>query len=173
MVDSIGYAQLLRPIGQMLEALRIESFSVVADGEEFVVRDKTSGRKQLTPREKALLADLQEKHNRPADKSGALKMASGILEWRLTREDIDRLEQEGRGRRREGNLTPDGYAVAQMLRVVGTLVDQNRGRLLKIDKDKDLIVLEYEAPPNRKVREELTLPMMYDAWVRIYKRRGG
>ncbi len=172
-MERTSYAQLLRPIGQMLETLRIESFSLVTDGEEFVVRDKTSGRKQLTPREKALFADLQEKQNRPADKREALRMASGILEWRLTLEDIDRLEQEGQARRRESNLTPDGYAVAQMLRVVGTLVDQNRGRLLSIVKEEDKLTLEYEAPPDRKIREELTLPMMYDAWVRMYKRRGG
>jgi len=87
MVHSLPYAQLLHPIGQMLERLRIESFMLVAEGQEFVVRDKTPGRRQLTPREKALFARLQEKHGSAVDMEGAVQMASGIVEWRLTQRD--------------------------------------------------------------------------------------
>ena len=59
------------------------------ENEDLVVRDKTPGRKQITPREKALLAEWQVTHTRPQDKEGALKLASGILEWRMTPADIE------------------------------------------------------------------------------------
>jgi hypothetical protein len=155
----------------MLEQLRIESFALVAEGEEFVVRDKTPGRKQLTPREKALFARLQERHNRAVEREGALQMATGVLEWRLTREDISGLEQEGRAQRRGRNLTPDGHATSQVLRVVGDLVDHNKGRLLSVVKEENKVTVEYEVSPERRVSEELTLPMLYDAWVRMFKAR--
>ena len=98
MADQTVYALLLRPVGQLLEALRIESFSLSVENEDLVVRDKTPGRKQITPREKALLAEWQVTHTRPQDNEGALKLASGILEWRMTPADIDRLEREGQSR---------------------------------------------------------------------------
>ena len=88
MDHNVVYAQLLRPIGQMLEQLRIESFILLTEGQEIIVRDKTLGRKQLTPREKALFARLQEKHTRAVEREAALQLANGVLEWRLTREDI-------------------------------------------------------------------------------------
>jgi hypothetical protein len=52
MIDTFRYAELLRPIGQMLEGLRIESFSMGPDSVRFAVWDKIRNRAQLTPREK-------------------------------------------------------------------------------------------------------------------------
>src|ERR671915_405278 len=49
MADQTVYALLLRPVGQLLEALRIESFSLSVENDDLVVRDKTPGRKQMTP----------------------------------------------------------------------------------------------------------------------------
>ena len=135
MSNALSYALLLRPIGQLLEALRIESFALITDGDDLVVRDKTPGRKQLTPRERALLTEWQVTHTRPEDKEGALRLASGIVEWRMTRHDIERLEGEGRSRRQNPNRTPDIHSVSQMLRVVGALVDHKNGRLLNVTKE--------------------------------------
>lgn len=171
MPDQTLYALILRPVGQMLEALRIESFALVFDDEDLIVRDKTPGRKQITPREKALFAEWQVTHTRPQDKQGALKHASGILEWRMTSQDIERLEKEGRARRRNPNLTPDIHSVPQMLRVVGALVDHKNGRLLAVTKDEQKVTFEYELLNGKKVSEELGVPALYDLWVRIYRRK--
>jgi hypothetical protein len=171
MADQTVYALLLRPVGQLLEALRIESFSLSVENEDLVVRDKTPGRKQITPRERALLAEWQVTHTRPQDKEGALKLASGILEWRMTPADIDRLEREGQSRRRNPNLTPDIHSVSQMLRVVGALVDHKNGRLLQLTKEDQRLTFEYELLNGKKVAEELGVPALYDLWVRIYRRQ--
>jgi hypothetical protein len=171
MADQSLYALLLRPVGQMLEALRIESFALIFDHDDLVVRDKTPGRKQITPRERALLAEWQVTHTRPQDKEGALKLAAGVLEWRMTPHDIDRLEREGQSRRRNPNLTPDIHSVSQMLRVVGALVDHKNGRLLTITKDDQKVCFEYELLNGKKVSEELGVPALYDLWVRIYRKQ--
>jgi hypothetical protein len=171
MADQAHYALLLRPVGQMLEALRIDSFILVFDNEDLVVRDKTPGRKQITPRERALFAEWQVTHTRPQDKEGALKLAAGILEWRMTPQDIDRLEKEGRSRRRNPNLTPDIHSISQVLRVVGALVDHKNGKLLTVTKDDEKVTFEYELVSGKKVLEELGVPALYDLWVRLYRRQ--
>ena len=155
----------------MLEALRIDSFILVFDNEDLVVRDKTPGRKQITPRERALFAEWQVTHTRPQDKEGALKLAAGILEWRMTPQDIDRLENEGRSRRRNPNLTPDIHSISQVLRVVGALVDHKNGKLLTVTKDDEKVTFEYELVSGKKVLEELGVPALYDLWVRLYRRQ--
>lgn len=171
MADQAHYALLLRPVGQMLEALRIDSFILVFDNEDLVVRDKTPGRKQITPRERALFAEWQVTHTRPQDKEGALKLAAGILEWRMTPQDIDRLEKEGRSRRRNPNLTPDIHSISQVLRVVGALVDHKNGKLLTVTKDDEKVTFEYELVSGKKILEELGVPALYDLWVRLYRRQ--
>jgi hypothetical protein len=172
MSNGLSYALLLRPVGQMLEALRIESFALIADGDDLVVRDKTPGRKQLTPRERALLMEWQITHTRPEDKEGALRLASGILEWRMTRQDIERLEREGQSRRINPNRTPDIHSVSQMLRVVGALIDHKNGTLLNVTKEDQKVTFEYELATDKRVSEELGVPALYDLWVRMYRRNG-
>jgi hypothetical protein len=171
MADQLPYALLLRPVGQLLEALRIESFALLVENEDLVVRDQTPGRKQITPREKALLAEWQITHNRPQDKEGALKLAAGILEWRMTPADIERFEREGQARRRNPNLTPDIHSVSQMLRVVGALVDHKNGKLLSLTKDDQKLTFEYELLSGKKITEELGVAALYDLWVRIYRKK--
>ena len=68
MSEPLSYAQSLRLIGQMLEALRTESFSITVQADDLVVRDKTRNRSQLTPREKAFLVRLQSSHAAAQDK---------------------------------------------------------------------------------------------------------
>src|SRR5688572_13896917 len=99
MFEDLSYAALLRPIGQMLESLRIDSFAVTPDGQGFIIRDKTRNRTQLTPRERSFLADLHSSHTASLDKEDALRLAAGVFEWHLIDDDLERLEREGRGRR--------------------------------------------------------------------------
>src|SRR5882724_12172556 len=99
MIEDFTYAALLRPIGQMLESLRIDSFAVKPDSDGFVIRDKTRNRAQLTPRERAFLAELHLGHAASLDKEDALRLAAGVFEWHVTKDDVERLEREGRRRR--------------------------------------------------------------------------
>ena len=166
-----GYAKLLRPIGQMLEGLRIDSFVVRPDRNGFVVRDKTRNRTQLTPREKAFLAKLHLGHAPSLDKRDALRLAAGVLEWHVTANDVEQFERQGRQRRRDGERAPDCHSVSHVLRVIGAILDQRRARMCCILKDEQIVTLEYELPGGRVATEVYSVPALYDFWVRMYKRR--
>jgi hypothetical protein len=173
MLEDLSYAALFRPIGQMLETLRIESFAVKPDGEGFIIRDKTRNRAQLTPRERTFLAELQSSHTATVDKEDALRLAAGVFEWHLTQDDLERLERKGRGQRGGPEHTLDSHSVSQILRVIGNILDQKRGQLAYISKDEQVVTVEYTLPSGQKNSEEYTFPMLYDYWVRMYKKRNG
>jgi hypothetical protein len=167
----VGYATMLRPVGQTLDDLRIESFTVITDEDGFIVRDKTRNRAQLTPREKAFLSDLSASHSALKAKQNALRLANGIFEWHLTGADIERLEKAGRERRRDTEQAPDSHSSSQILRIIGEIVDQKRGRLISVSKVESLVTVDYLTSMGRLVSENFTLPMIYNFWVRSYKRR--
>jgi hypothetical protein len=171
MIESVHYAALLRPIGQMLEALRIDSFALKLDSVGFIIRDKTRNRAQLTPRERAFLAQLHLSHAASLDKKDALQLATGILEWHLTPSDIGRLEQEGRERRRATKQAPDSHSISQILRVIGSMLDQKGGRMCYVSKEEQIVTVEYALPDGKKTTEKYSVPLLYDQWVRMYKKR--
>lgn len=174
MFEDLSYAALLRPIGQMLETLRIDSFAVTPDDQGFIIRDKTRNRTQLTPRERSFLADLHSSHTASLDKEDALRLAAGVFEWHLIDDDLERLEREGRGRRNgSDHTTPDFHSVSQILRVIGSILDQKRGQLGYISKDEQVIAVEYTLLGGHRKSEEYKLPVLYDHWVRMYKKRAG
>jgi hypothetical protein len=165
------YSTLLRPIGQMLESLRIESFAVLSDRNGFVVRDKTRNRAQLTPRERAFLAELHISHSATLDKRDALRLAAGVFEWHVTEKDLERFEREGRKKRHGVEQAPDSHSVSQVLRVIGAILDRKHARMSYVSKDDQMVTLEYQLPDGRKASEQYGLPALYDYWVRMYKRR--
>jgi hypothetical protein len=171
MIEDFSYAALLRPIGQMLESLRIDSFAVKPDSDGFVIRDKTRNRAQLTPREKAFLAELHLNHAAALDQEDARRLAAGIFEWHLTPTDIERLEIEGRELRRDDQQAPDSHSVSQILRVIGSMLDQKRGAMAYVSKDDQTVTVEYDLPDGKKATDEFAMPVLYDQWVRMYKKR--
>ena len=173
MVEDFNYTALLRPIGQMLETLRIDSFAVTPDNGGFVIRDKTRSRAQLTPRERAFLAELHLTHTPALDKEDALRLAAGIFEWHITETDIERFELQGRRRRHAAQGTPDSHSVWQSLRFIGNILDQKRGEMFWISKEEQLVTIEYALSEGKTTTEEYSVPMLYDLWVRMYKRRNG
>ncbi len=170
-LKQLGYAGTLRSIGQSLESLRIESFSVVPDEDGFIVRDKTRNRAQLTPREKTFLSELSTNHSGSTDKQDALRQASGVFEWHLTSNDIERLDVAGRERRRDGDQTSDSHSNSQILRMMGGLVDQKRGQLISVSKADNVVSVEFISSSGQIVTEDYTLPMIYNLWVCSYKKR--
>jgi len=173
MIEDFNYAALMRPIGQMLEALRIESFAVKPENDGFVIRDKTRNRAQLTPREKNFLAQLHLGHTAALDKEDALRLGVGVFEWHLTEIDVERFEVQGRVRRHVDAGTPDSHSISQILRVIGGILDQKRGQMSCVSKEEQIVTVAYALPDGRIATEEYSVPMLYDQWVRMYKRRSG
>ena len=172
MYKTKNYATMLRSIGQMLEDLRIESFAVRPDRHGFVIRDRTRNRAQVTPRERAFLAKLHLRHGGDSlDKEDALWLAEGVFEWHVTEGDVERFEREGRAKRRGGDRAPDSHSVSQVLRVIGAILDQKRGKMSYVSKDEQAVTIEYEHSGGRVGTEQYDVPTLYDFWVRMYKKR--
>lgn len=151
-MDHRSYTQLLRPVGQLLDSLRIESFAFTIDQEGDVIRDKTRNRAQVTPREKAFFAELESHRTGSQGTAQARRLAEGVLEWRLEWGDIERLEHEGQSHRRNAGQAPDANSLPQIHRVLGGVVDQKRGQLLFISKEAE-IVLNISHPAGKKSRK--------------------
>ena len=150
-MDALNYTQILRPVGQLLEALRIDAFAITMDQDGVVIRDKTRNRAQVTPREKAFLAELESHHVGSQGNAQARRLAEGVLEWRLEWADIERLEREGLSHRRSAGQTPEANSLPQILRVLGGVVDQKRGQLLFISKEPTMVRLEYQSSSGQKI----------------------
>jgi hypothetical protein len=135
------------------------------------VRDKTRNRAQLTPRERAFLTTLSASQPAATGKQDAMRQASGVVEWHLSHADIERLDLEGRLRRRDTEQLSDSHSVSQILRMIGEIVDQRRGRLISVSKIDELVTVEFFSSEGQLVTEDYTLPMIYNFWVRAYKKR--
>ena len=171
MFEELRCAGVLRPIGQALENLGIESFSVWPDGSGFMVRDRTRHRMQTTARNKALSGDRQSTDDASEAIEEVRHLAPGIVEWRLDRSDIEKLELLGRARRCGTNQTPDPHTTSQVLRVTGEIVDQRLGRLLRITKEGCIVNLNYLSSSGQTVSDDYSTATLYDFWVGMYKKR--
>jgi hypothetical protein len=172
MAHNAQYAQLLRPIGQMLEGLGVESFSLEVEGDDFVVRGqrpheappKTSDVRTF----RVLWQRIRGKH---PDAKPAAAPSSGVLELRYTAEDVEQMERAGREKRGTASGTPEAHALSQVLRATGDFVDQKQGRLIALKKEDQTLTIEYESALKRRMTEELAVATLYDHWVRMYLKR--
>lgn len=173
MARSISFSQLLRPVGQMLEAVELVSFTLKFDDADVYV----SGRKGKEPapapvREMSLRVVWHALRRKRAVEPGMeLQPSSGVIELRYTAEDIERMDAQERSKRTGGGGTPEPHALSQILRAVGGYVDQKGGRLLEIKKTNDEITVEYETALRKKMTETFTPAGLYDYWVKMYLRR--
>ena len=170
-MDLLNYTQTLRPVGQLLDALRIESFAITMERNGAVIRDKTRDRVQVTPREKTFLTELESHRIGSRRHAQAKRLAEGVLEWSLEWADIERLEREAQSQRRRAGQAPEASSLPQILRVIGGVVDEKRGQRLFVSKGAEIVRLEYQSFSSQNISEEYTRPMLYDHWVRMYKRR--
>jgi hypothetical protein len=177
MLETLNYSQPLRAIGQALELLNIESFEILPDGEDFLVRGKPAVSLQDSieqPIEPSklrhiwgFLPDRKESGTNPTLRSTAVTE----LDLRYTPRDVDRLESEGQSKRVDSRRAADAASLSQFLRTVGAYVDQKYARLLRICRKGDTVVLNYELSSGRGSEEVLSASDLYDFWVRMYMRR--
>ena len=181
MSEVTGYAQILRAIGQALETLKLQSFEVEPVEEGFSVRgnialggdaigDGEVNRSQL----RAIwgeLPDLKRAADEPARIEGSITTTT--VELRYTIRDIERLDYEGQLRRLDPNRVADAGSLSQILRCIGAYLNQKRARLLKLAREGEAVLLEYETSLGSQMKESFALSDLYDLWVRMYMQRAG
>ena len=116
--DGLDHAVALRAIGQDLTGLLIESLEITVQDGVFHARGICFGVSKESSRE-------------PFTRS-------------YTRADIHRLDELGESRQPGIPGTPDASSLPESLRTAGRVVDENKGRLVKLFKDERKIAFEYE-----------------------------
>ena len=152
------YALVLRAIGQALDQQQLEDFDLEIHDNEFLVR----GKKSAPPRRPNLLKVVAQQIRR---------QRSIPLELRFTPAEVERLEEEGRLRRRDPDGLPDFYSLPQVMRTLGAYVDQKGARLVSLQRRGLHVTIQYEKSRGRPSIEERTIPYFYDLFVSMYLRR--
>jgi hypothetical protein len=162
--SSHSYTQLLRPVGQALESLRMQSFSLTMDGDDVVVRGRKHRDQQVDKvSTRGFWQLLRSSQRAEIDEQEA-------VELRYTPEQLNHMDEEGRSKR--GDLSnPNAHSVSQIVRAVGAVVDQKQARLISVRKDEHKIEIEYESPLKGRITEEFTAATLYEFWVRMYLKR--
>lgn len=170
MLSNLNFAQLLRPVGQMLEPLQLESFSLKI--EEGNVSVQAQKRKEQSQRAAEVsLRVTWQLFRRKKSSAPEPQPSSGLLELHYTRDDIARMETEAQSRRQAAGGRPEAHALSQVLRAVGAFVDQKQGRLTSVKMTGQDITIEYESALKQNLTEKFTVATLYDYWVKMYLKR--
>jgi len=140
------YSSILRCVGQSLEGIELKSVDIKSHGEDFIVQGWNRG--------PSMAMDI-EKHYTP--------------------EDIRKLDDEGRQKRKPFAGPPDLLSLSQILRLAGNYVDRMCGRLLRVSwqdqSDKiQSITVQWQTNPSAEPGAE-TLAIVEELCMHIYKQR--
>jgi len=171
MPPNLNFAQILRPVGQMLEPLQLESFSLKIEEGNVSVQAQKREERALPSADISLRVTWQLFRRKKTAAASEPQPSSGLLELHYTREDIARMETEGQSRRQAAGGRPEAHALSQVLRAVGAFVDQKQGRLTSIKMAGQDITIEYESVLRQNVTEKFTVATLYDYWVKMYLKR--
>jgi len=140
------YSSILRCVGQSLEGMELKSIDIKSHGDDFIVQGWTRGPSKTM--------DV-EKHYTP--------------------EDLCKLDDEGRQKRKPFAEPPDLLSLSQILRLAGNYVDRMRGRLLRVswqdqsDKIQSITVQWQTQSPAEPGAEALAT--VEEICMHIYKQR--
>jgi hypothetical protein len=176
---AIDYAQPLRAIGQALEVLKMESFELEPDGDDFVVRGK------VTASDTGLGPQTSEsrnlRFNRETERSSHVSEVEAVrtpaivnqLDLCYTLKDVDRLEQQGQARRGEPPGITKAPGLSHMLRAIGAYLDEKPARLVRIAKDGESVTIIYETLSSGiKIEEKLDGAALREWEAQMYIKRG-
>ena len=168
--ETLNGSQTLRAIGQLLEALNIESFKLRVDDNDFLVRDRFPRRNREIKVRDGLGSAWKIMRARDARFENSFR-STGVLQFRVAQEDVALLERDGQERRRSPGKAPEIGAPSQILRAIGGFVDHKSGRLLEVSKNDLDVYFEFELPSRETVMERFTVSSLYDYWVSMYLKR--
>ncbi len=171
MNEKLNYAQVLRTIGQMLEALEIQSFALKIEASGLTISSQKLPQRETLPREQSLRIFWRRLSGKEKPLRLADKPSSGVLELHYTATDLARLDSEGQSKRGTTAATPEPHSVSQILRAVGGFVDQHGGQLLMVRKENQNVEFEYESKLKKNICKQYTVAGLYDYWVKMYLNR--
>jgi hypothetical protein len=150
---------MLRAIGQALEQKHVEDFELKSEEGEFSVR----ARQGLPEGGEELVRDIMRR----------LRRQGGFSEFRYTYDDVNRLDAEGRAKRREQRGMPDFYTLSQTLRTVGAYVDEKGADLLGVSRTESRVTIQYKIGQGQLTLETHDTTSLYKFFTELYLHRGG
>jgi len=177
MAITIDYAQPLRAIGQALEILKMESFELEPDGDDFVVRGKVTARGGDADVESAESQNLrfsregERNLEAPDVEPAATSVIVNQLDLCYTLKDVDRLEQKGQARRGEAPAVAQMPGLSPLLRTIGAYLEEKPARLVKIAIDGESVTVVYETLSGIKFEEKLDGATLRDWETQMFIKR--
>jgi hypothetical protein len=150
MQQKTPYDQTLRAIGQSLETQNVVVFDLKPQGSMYSVR-------AVVQKVKGLLTIFQKE--------------TGLRELNYTPQDIDRCDKEGRARRQKSGRLPDFRSLSNMLRAIGSYLDEKGAQLLQIQKGNQTVMILYKNIHGHPEVEERSLAAVSDMSLQMYKQR--
>ncbi len=167
------YARTFRAIGQDLADLFPEKLDIHRRGTDFIVRGRCL-KDRLDAREpQGGSASLKEFLNRDLVALAGERNPIVPFEHEYTAGDIFRLDEDGARRRSGSNKLPDIRSLAEMLRTIGRMIDEEKGRLVRIVKEQRRITVDYEAGDGTGRSHQMTTLELFKLQKKYYELRGG
>ena len=148
----LSYALALRAIGQSLEAQQTKDFDLSALETGFVVCENK-------PRHRTWRRTIRRNGN---------GKALDLSDVHYSVDDIAKLDQSGKERRRTPAQTPDFYLLSQTLRTVGGFIDRRGVRLLELNRRGSRLTLRLEQPEGRSLVETHTIASLHSIFVGMF-----
>jgi hypothetical protein len=153
-----SYHQQLRSIGQSLEAQRISVFELSCESGKIVVKGEPD-------KETSLLAALRNWQRQ--------RRSNGLdASLTFTGQDIEQIDQQGRAKRAQANRLPDFHSLANMLRTLGSYLDQKGAELLELRKHELSWTIVSRDKQGYPQYEERTIASFYKLFVSLHDQRG-
>ncbi|HXV48549.1 MAG TPA: hypothetical protein VEB61_07065 [Candidatus Binatia bacterium] len=175
-----GYERLLRVVGQAMEKNNFHSFELTPVGENFHVWGSTqsASKENIADRTAWGIRSLWDRlPNRNGSDGPAMQasetVANGRAELLLTLREIQRLDTEGQAQRVDPTRMVNTSSLPQVLRCLGAYLSQKRARLLKVTRQEEELLVEYETSLGSQRKESFNARAIYDIWVRMYLQRAG
>jgi hypothetical protein len=174
---AIDYAQPLRAIGQAIEVLKMESFELEPDGDDFVVRGRVTARGAGPDPQTAESRSLRFKretertfHDSEVEAVTTTPIVNQ-LDLCYTLKDVGRLEQEGQARRGEPPAAAETSGLSHLLRTIGAYLEEKPARLVKIAKHAETVTVVYETLSGIRFEEKLDRATLRDWETQMYVKR--
>ena len=162
-------AQLLRPVGQKLEELGVDVFTLKVENDAIII---SGTREREAPPPEPPKSGFWGLLKGATTQSPSPQPELEDFEIRLTESEILQLDEQGKARRDTTQITPsDSHSPSQCLRAVGAYVALKGGQLTVVSKHSQGVVIEYLSPAGQQVREELSPASVYEFWVKMYLKR--
>jgi len=168
MAETESYSQQFRSLGQQLEDLGMERFTVRVEADGY----RVSGTKRYQPpAEEQTTKKLWQRIRGDAKSAGSTSQPFEPVELHFSAQDLAHMDVDAKNNRSGSSGSTDAHSLSQVFRAVGAIVEQKQGRFLSLIKEGQEIVIEYESISKRNTVEKFTVSSLYDYWVKMYLRR--